>query len=279
MTTDFNKNIIQRSVKFYPMNKYILCFVIVVCYSCNSRMYHLKKDDRINFSYNGHAIPSDDITLLRPRSAADLTGTYIVWKSNIQQYNWNLKDMHIVEIIGSKNKIFARMQIHNDAGELAYKRIPVEWKKGVIHMFGYSYVLAELNKTHKIMTNIGSGTKGLFIQLQKSNNDDTGQDFYLFNYYDNVLSESLDQYTYGSYPEFSFVRLTASEIDNYKPSDYKKIKNEILARKGYAFTNDKETRTYYESQKWYRGQLKFTEVRLSEVEKHNLALLAAKKES
>ena len=259
------------------MKNYILCFVIVLCYSCNSRLYRIKKDDKINFSYNGYAIPSDDITLLKPQSLTDFTGTYIVWKSNMQQYNWDLKDMDTLEIIGSKEKIFARMEIHNDSGELAYKRIPVELKKREIHIFGYAYILAELNKTHSVMATMQGETKGLFIQLQKPKNDDTRHHFYLFNYRDNELSKSLDQFTYGDYPEFSFIKLKASEIGNYKSANYQKIKNEMLARKGYAFTDDKETRAYYETKKWYRDQLKFTQVKLSEVEKYNLELLIASK--
>lgn len=97
----------------------------------------------------------------------------------------------------------------------------------------------------------------------------------MFNYRDNELSKSLDRFTYGDYPEFIFIKLKASEIGNYKSAHYQKIKNEMLARKSYAFTDDKETSAYYETKKWYRDQLKFTRVKLSEVEEYNLELLTA----
>ena len=78
----------------------------------------------------------------------------------------------------------------------------------------------------------------------------------------------------GDYPFTSTKKLTAEDLFDYEPEDFKFMRNEIFARKGCIFETA-EMKTHFTAKKWYKPQFdKNTVMRqLSEIEKHNIEVI------
>jgi len=77
----------------------------------------------------------------------------------------------------------------------------------------------------------------------------------------------------GRFPETSFVKLTEADLSGYSAHELKIMRNEIFARNGYTFKQGGEMESYFLKTDWYNAVQKQKEVVLSDIEKHNVALL------
>jgi len=69
--------------------------------------------------------------------------------------------------------------------------------------------------------------------------------------------------------------LTRSLLDGLFVEDAVKMRQEIYARRGKVFTKEPWFQTYFESFAWYKANPDFTDAQLSDLEKRNIATIAA----
>ncbi len=77
----------------------------------------------------------------------------------------------------------------------------------------------------------------------------------------------------GNYPFFSKKLATFGQLSNYSKEQLKYIRNEIFARHGYIFTPGGEMDKYFSTKSWYKALPKTKDVKLSETEQLNVALI------
>jgi hypothetical protein len=91
--------------------------------------------------------------------------------------------------------------------------------------------------------------------------------------YDKAVEENNKTGKYpGKYPFASMKELTNDDVKGLSDADKKIMKNEILARYGYIFT-DKEMKSYFSEQKWYKPKSENVDKMLTELEKRNIEFL------
>jgi hypothetical protein len=79
----------------------------------------------------------------------------------------------------------------------------------------------------------------------------------------------------GQYPESSERALTLTDLAHLTPWGKKVMMNEIYARHGYVFP-DKDLKKHFDKETWYKGtQKNFNKLKLTELEKQNIAFLNA----
>ena len=76
----------------------------------------------------------------------------------------------------------------------------------------------------------------------------------------------------GQWPEASTRLLKTEDVENLPKSELEFMRNEIFARHGYCFAK-KELRQQFENQDWYIPNTIDVKVRLTEIEKKNIALI------
>jgi len=69
--------------------------------------------------------------------------------------------------------------------------------------------------------------------------------------------------------------ITRSLLDGLFVEDAAKMRQEVYARRGKVFTKEPWFQTYFESFAWYKANPMFTDAQLSELEKRNIATIAA----
>jgi len=69
--------------------------------------------------------------------------------------------------------------------------------------------------------------------------------------------------------------ITRNLLDGLFVEDAVKMRQEIYARRGKVFTKEPWFQTYFESFAWYKANLDFTDAQLTELEKRNVATIAA----
>jgi hypothetical protein len=69
--------------------------------------------------------------------------------------------------------------------------------------------------------------------------------------------------------------ITRSLLDGLFVEDAAKMRQEIYARRGKVFTKEPWFQTYFQSFAWYKADPKFTDAQLTELEKRNVATIAA----
>lgn len=74
-------------------------------------------------------------------------------------------------------------------------------------------------------------------------------------------------------PETATKTITAADMEGRRIEDIRLIKNEILARHGYVFSDDTTTRDYFKSQGWYKPNPDFSQDQLQGVELTNFRFL------
>lgn len=91
--------------------------------------------------------------------------------------------------------------------------------------------------------------------------------------YEKAIEENNKSGKYpGKYPFASTKELTNEDLKGLSDFDKKIMKNEILARHGFIFS-DKELKEYFSKQDWYKPKSKNVESMLSEIEKRNLEFI------
>jgi hypothetical protein len=76
----------------------------------------------------------------------------------------------------------------------------------------------------------------------------------------------------GQWPEASTRLLKTEDVENLPKSELEFMRNEIFARHGYCFAK-KELRQQFENQDWYVPNTVDIKVRLTDIEKKNIALI------
>jgi hypothetical protein len=69
--------------------------------------------------------------------------------------------------------------------------------------------------------------------------------------------------------------IAGSLLEGLFIEDAIKMRQEIYARRGKVFTKEPWFQTYFESFAWYKPNAEFTDAQLTEVEKRNIATIAA----
>lgn len=78
---------------------------------------------------------------------------------------------------------------------------------------------------------------------------------------------------YGKYPFVSLNFLKYQDLEGYNKDELTLMRNEILARRGYNFRNDENTKNYFLKQKWYKPEYDDVLNHLSGLDKHNLNII------
>ncbi len=91
--------------------------------------------------------------------------------------------------------------------------------------------------------------------------------------YDKAIEENNRTGKYpGKYPYISMRQLTEDDLKGLSDLDKKIMKNEILARYGFKF-QDKEMKTYFSEQKWYKPKFDNVDKMITELEMKNIELI------
>lgn len=86
-------------------------------------------------------------------------------------------------------------------------------------------------------------------------------------------SYSINNYYAGNYKKASMAILSKDDLKGLSKSKLAIMRNEVFARYGYLFKINGEMDSYFKQQKWYKGQHKSVDHFLTEIEKHNIALI------
>ncbi|MGH9932489.1 MAG: YARHG domain-containing protein [Pyrinomonadaceae bacterium] len=92
---------------------------------------------------------------------------------------------------------------------------------------------------------------------------------------DKTNVETIVAYEKKIHDELGSKPITRSLLDGLFIEDAAKMRQEIYARRGKVFTKEPWFQTYFESFAWYKADPQFTEANLSELEKRNIATIAA----
>ena len=91
--------------------------------------------------------------------------------------------------------------------------------------------------------------------------------------YDKAVEENNKTGKYpGKYPFASMKELTNDDLKGLSDADRNIMKNEILARYGFIF-KDKEMKSYFSEQKWYKSKSANVDNMLTELEKRNIKFI------
>jgi hypothetical protein len=93
--------------------------------------------------------------------------------------------------------------------------------------------------------------------------------------FDKQNVETIVAYENRLHDELSRKPITRSMMQGLFVEDAAKMRQEIYARRGKVFTKEPWFQTYFESFAWYKANPEFTDAQLSEVEKRNIATIAA----
>lgn len=92
---------------------------------------------------------------------------------------------------------------------------------------------------------------------------------------DKTNVETIVAYEKKIHDELGSKPITRSLLDGLFVEDAVKMRQEIYARRGKVFTKEPWFQTYFESFAWYRANPEFKDAQLSELEKRNIATIAA----
>jgi hypothetical protein len=92
---------------------------------------------------------------------------------------------------------------------------------------------------------------------------------------DKTNVETIVAYEKKIHDELGSKPVTRTLLDGLFVEDAVKMRQEIYARRGKVFTREPWFQTYFESFAWYKANPEFTETQLSELEKRNVATIAA----
>lgn len=92
---------------------------------------------------------------------------------------------------------------------------------------------------------------------------------------DKLNVETIVAYENKLHDELSIKPIPRALLDGLFVEDAAKMRQEIFARRGKVFTREPWFQTYFESFAWYKPNPQFTDTQLSEVEKRNVATIAA----
>ena len=92
---------------------------------------------------------------------------------------------------------------------------------------------------------------------------------------DKTNVETIVAYENKIHDELSSKPLTRTLMEGLFVEDAAKMRQEIYARRGKVFTKEPWFQSYFESFAWYKPNAQFTDAQLSEVEKRNIATIAA----
>jgi hypothetical protein len=87
--------------------------------------------------------------------------------------------------------------------------------------------------------------------------------------------ETIVAYEKKIHDELGSKPITRSLLDGLFVEDAVKMRQEIYARRGKVFTKEPWFQTYFESFAWYKANPDFTDAQLTELEKRNVATIAA----
>jgi YARHG domain-containing protein len=92
---------------------------------------------------------------------------------------------------------------------------------------------------------------------------------------DKINVETIVAYENKIHDDLSRKPLTRSLLEGLFIEDAGKMRQEIYARRGKVFTKEPWFQTYFESFAWYKANPEFNDAQLTEVEKRNVATIAA----
>jgi len=92
---------------------------------------------------------------------------------------------------------------------------------------------------------------------------------------DKTNVETIVAYEKKIHDELGSKPVTRALLDGLFVEDAAKMRQEIYARRGKVFTKEPWFQTYFESFAWYKANPEFKETQLSELEKRNIATIAA----
>ena len=92
---------------------------------------------------------------------------------------------------------------------------------------------------------------------------------------DKINVETIVAYENKIHDDLSRKPITRSLLEGLFIEDAGKMRQEIYARRGKVFTKEPWFQTYFESFAWYKANPEFTDAQLTEVEKRNVATIAA----
>jgi len=87
--------------------------------------------------------------------------------------------------------------------------------------------------------------------------------------------ETIVAYEKKIHDDLGLKPITRALLDGLFVEDAVKMRQEIYARRGKVFTKEPWFQTYFESFAWYKANPDFTDAQLSDVEKQNIATIAA----
>ena len=87
--------------------------------------------------------------------------------------------------------------------------------------------------------------------------------------------ETIVAYEKKIHDDLSRKPLTRALLEGLFVEDASKMRQEIYARRGKVFTKEPWFQTYFESFPWYKADPEFTDAKLTEVEKRNIATIVA----
>jgi hypothetical protein len=92
---------------------------------------------------------------------------------------------------------------------------------------------------------------------------------------DKTNVETIVAYEKKIHDELGSKPLTRAVLEGLFVEDAVKMRQEIYARRGKVFTKEPWFQTYFESFAWYKADPQYSDVKLSELEKRNIATIAA----
>jgi hypothetical protein len=92
---------------------------------------------------------------------------------------------------------------------------------------------------------------------------------------DKTNVETIVAYEKKIHDELGSKPITRALLEGLFVEDAAKMRQEIYARRGKVFTKEPWFQTYFESFAWYQADPQFTDTKLSELEKRNIATIAA----
>lgn len=92
---------------------------------------------------------------------------------------------------------------------------------------------------------------------------------------DKTNVETIVAYEKKIHDELATKPLTRSLLEGLFIEDAVKMRQEIFARRGKVFTKEPWFQTYFESFAWYKADPQYSDAKLSELEKRNIATIAA----
>lgn len=86
-------------------------------------------------------------------------------------------------------------------------------------------------------------------------------------------SETVEKWFEGRFPNTSYRRLTAHDLDKLDTDTLRIMRNEIFARYSYEFMEGTTMYLYFQQQEWYRPRYKSVNAFLTDIELKNIELI------